>query len=85
MDGMDVNLAILNYRNFPRDEHLGSPAQRLMNRRLRSSFPVHDSRLEPQVVKHVEKSLQDARECQQNYATGTNNECLGQCSTADRS
>lgn len=38
-DGTDINLAWLNQRNTPRDEILGSPAQRLMSRRLKSTIP----------------------------------------------
>ena len=38
-DGTDINLAWLNQRNTPRDEVLGSPAQRLMSRRLKSMIP----------------------------------------------
>ena len=38
-DGTDINLALLNQRNTPRDNVLGSPAQRLMSRRLKSTIP----------------------------------------------
>lgn len=67
MDKSDINLALLNYRNTPRNENLGSPAQRLMNRRLRSSFPTHDKRLEPRVVKNVGNQLKEIRDRQKMY------------------
>ena len=41
-DGTDINLAMLNQRNTPRDEVLGSPAQRLMSRRSKSTIPCPD-------------------------------------------
>lgn len=45
----DFELALLNYRNTPR-EGLSSPAQLLMGRRLRCQLPVHPKLLEPQLV-----------------------------------
>ena len=47
-DGTDINLALLNQRNTPRDEVLGSPAQRLMPRRLKSTIPCSDKLLKRQ-------------------------------------
>jgi transposase InsO family protein len=47
-DGTDINLALLNQRNTPRDEVLGSPAQRLMSRRLKSTIPCSDKLLKRQ-------------------------------------
>ena len=47
-DGIDINLAMLNQRNTPRDEVLGSPAQRLMSRRLKSTIPCTDDLLKSQ-------------------------------------
>lgn len=67
MDETDFNSAMLNYRNTPRSESLGSPAQRLMNRRLRSSFPTHDKKLEPKVVRNVEHQLKEIRGRQKFY------------------
>ncbi|XP_061714580.1 uncharacterized protein K02A2.6-like [Cydia pomonella] len=45
----DFYLALLNYRNTPRDG-LSSPAQLLMSRRLRCKLPVHPELLKPQPV-----------------------------------
>ena len=47
-DGTNINLALLSQRNTPRDEVLGSPAQRLMSRRLKSTVPCSDKLLECQ-------------------------------------
>lgn len=38
-----------------------------MNRRLRSSFPIHDKKLEPQVVIDVQNQLQEMRHRQKSY------------------
>ncbi|XP_059061531.1 uncharacterized protein LOC131854428 [Achroia grisella] len=45
----DFDLALLNYRNTPRDG-LSSPAQLLMGRRLRCQLPVHENLLKPKPV-----------------------------------
>ena len=45
----DPYLTILNYRNT-RIDNLGSPAQLLMNRRLRSKLPVVQKQLKPKVI-----------------------------------
>ncbi|XP_028407548.1 uncharacterized protein K02A2.6-like [Dendronephthya gigantea] len=47
-DGTDISLALLNQRNTPRDDILGSPAQRLMSRRLKSALPCSDNLLKRQ-------------------------------------
>ena len=46
----DPYLSILLYRNTPSD-NLGSPAQLLMNRRLRSKFPL------PVTLKHLKPKV----------------------------
>lgn len=45
----DFNLALLNYRNTPRDG-LSSPAHLLMGRRLRCQLPVHPNILKPKPI-----------------------------------
>nr|XP_039248383.1 uncharacterized protein K02A2.6-like [Styela clava] len=49
-DGSDPYIALLNQRNIPRDDVLGSPAQRLLARRIKSNLPIAKSLLEPKVV-----------------------------------
>ncbi|XP_046841865.1 uncharacterized protein K02A2.6-like [Xenia sp. Carnegie-2017] len=39
-DNTDPYLGLLNYRNTPRNEIVGSPAQRLMGRRTRTLLPI---------------------------------------------
>ena len=48
-ENKDPYLSILSYRNTPID-NLGSPAQLLMNRRLRSKLPVIQKQLKPKVI-----------------------------------
>ena len=45
--GDDVYLALLDLRNVPRDDTLGSPAQRLMGRRTRTRLPTSEALLRP--------------------------------------
>lgn len=49
----DFNVALLNFRNTPRDG-LSSPAQLLMGRRLRCQLPVHHKLLEPRPINPLE-------------------------------
>ena len=39
-DGTDPYIALLNLRNAPRDQVLGSPAHRLQARKLKSELPT---------------------------------------------
>ena len=47
--GEDPYLSLLNSRNTPRDEVLGSPSQRLMSRRTKTLIPATEEQLKPQV------------------------------------
>ena len=49
-DGNDIQLALLDYRNTPRDFIVGSPAQRCMGRRTRTRLPMSNSLLEPKNI-----------------------------------
>lgn len=51
----DFHIALLNFRNTPRDG-LSSPAQLLMGRRLRCKLPVHPQLLEPKPISPTEHS-----------------------------
>ena len=57
-ENKDLYLSILNYRNTPIDD-LGSPAQLLMNKRLRYSLPITQTLLIPKVIgrKRVHEKL----------------------------
>ena len=48
-DNRDPYLGLLDYRNTPIDE-VGSPAQLVMSRRLRSIFPSTEAQLQPRVL-----------------------------------
>ena len=58
-DGSDPLLGLLNLRNVPRDQVLGSPMQRLMSRRTRCLLPVAKKLLAPRALnnKHVASHL----------------------------
>ncbi|CAC5425540.1 unnamed protein product [Mytilus coruscus] len=63
-DGKDPYIAMLKYRNTP-SENLDSPAQLLMNRRLRTTIPTIKNRLKPKCaeerrgIKKVIRELYD--------------------------
>ena len=46
----DLDAGLLNYRNTPPRGHSYSPAQRLFNRRTRTTIPTSDAALVPEVV-----------------------------------
>lgn len=57
-DGTDPFLAILEYRNTPISSDLGSPAQLLQSRRLRSVLPTIERHLKPEIQVHTKAKLQ---------------------------
>lgn len=67
IDKSDIQLALLTYRNTPRNNLLGSPSQRLMSRNTRSIIPIHKANLQPAIVRDVEKELQLLRGNQKHY------------------
>ena len=48
--GEDFCLALLDLRNTPRDDKIGSPMQRLQGRRAQTRLPILDSRLKPSTI-----------------------------------
>ncbi len=68
-DGSDVYMNLLNVRNVPRDNTLGSPAQRLMSRVTRNAIYTHSSLLKPKTMKPrlVNKQLKKKRSQQKLY------------------
>ena len=68
-DRSDIQLALLDFRNTPRDSFLGSPVQRCMGRRTRTRLPVCDSLLKPQVIKtnQVTERLKEIRTKSKSY------------------
>ncbi|XP_049275894.1 uncharacterized protein LOC125760177 [Rhipicephalus sanguineus] len=72
---VDFYMALLEWRNIPRDDVLRSPVQRLMGRQTRTLLPVPTSHLEPEAVpsKAVHSRLQEIRQSQKVYYNrGTN-------------
>ena len=67
-DGSDVYLGLLNLRNTPREE-LGSPAQRLLSRRTRTTLPTSTKLLKPKAfnTSSIKKSLVKKRMQQKRY------------------
>ncbi|XP_049518654.1 uncharacterized protein LOC119439980 [Dermacentor silvarum] len=62
-------MALLEWRNTPRDDVLQSPVQRLMGRQTRTRLPVPTSHLEPRTIPSdvVQGRLQDIRQRQRTY------------------
>ena len=68
-DAKDPYLALLAYRNTPRNAVLGSPVQRLMSRRTRNRLPVQNGLLEPRVIPThvVTQALNEVRNNSKEY------------------
>lgn len=67
IDNTDVKLALLTYRNTPRNNCLDSPSQRLMSRTTRSLIPTHVNNFKPRIVDNVHEELKDLRNKQKQY------------------
>ena len=65
----DPYLALLEYRNTPMSDHLGSPVQRLMGHRTKTLLPTSNSLLEPRTIspRTVTKELRHKKERQKYY------------------
>ena len=50
IEGKDFRLALLDYRNTPRDHIVGSPTQRCMGRRTRTRIPISNNALKPRII-----------------------------------
>ncbi|KAG5870593.1 hypothetical protein JTB14_018723 [Gonioctena quinquepunctata] len=57
LDNTDVRLALLNYRNTPRNNKLGSPNERLFSRITRSLIPTSTEMLKPILIEDVDTEL----------------------------
>lgn len=65
--GTDVFLALLTLRNTPTQGRTTSPAQRLLNRRTKTTLPTHDSLLEPAVNVNAKAELDKSKARQKMY------------------
>ncbi|XP_042148639.1 uncharacterized protein K02A2.6-like [Ixodes scapularis] len=68
LDKSDIQMALLSFRNTPRSEELGSPAQRLYSRRTRTLVPTHNKLLKPEIIQSVPDKLRHERNQQKAYA-----------------
>ena len=68
LDKRDPYLALLEYRNAPISDKLGSPAQRLMGRRTKTLLPTTTKLLQPKLInpQAAHKELKE-RKAQQKY------------------
>lgn len=66
-DKSDIYLALLNYRNAPRNDDLQSPNQRLMSRVTRSTIPTTKDVLQPRLITDVHRKLQKLRQNWKSY------------------
>ena len=68
LDKSDVQLALLNWKNTPRNDLLGSHNQHLFRRNTKSLIPTTDNNLKPKIVQGVTAELQQLREKQVSYS-----------------
>jgi len=61
-DNMDINLAILSWRNTPTQGGQYSPVQKLHSRRTRTQLPTSNKLLQPKVVRGVEDEIIQRRQ-----------------------
>jgi len=74
VSGNDFYLALLDVRNTPQEVFHSSPAQRMMNRRKRTTLPVSTSLLKPRVPENTMQSIR--RNQQSNGITTTGGQNL---------
>ena len=83
-DSRDPYLALLEYRNTPTD-NVGSPAQLLMSRRLRSIIPTSDALLKPMVLDaHKVMEKMELKQRKQKYYFDQQTKALPVLETGDR-
>ncbi|XP_038047830.1 uncharacterized protein K02A2.6-like [Patiria miniata] len=63
-DGSDLYRNLLNIRNVPTNPQLGSPSQRLMSRRLRTTIPTPTPLLKPAIYTRVTAQLRKRQQQQ---------------------
>ena len=68
-DGKDIYLALVEYRNTPWSDPIGSPAQRLMGRQTKTFVPTTGALLQPKTIDPtlVQKELAQHRRQQKYY------------------
>ena len=71
-DNQDPYLALLKWRNTPSSGMTTSPAQRMMNRRTRTSLPVHSHLLDSEITNEKEVLIKLKRQQEVQYNKGPN-------------
>ncbi|XP_059046435.1 uncharacterized protein K02A2.6-like [Achroia grisella] len=66
-DNTDIYLALLHHRNTPRLD-LGSPCQRLMNRRTKTLLPTNQKLFNSKVIKNINKQLRNIKNTEKKEA-----------------
>lgn len=68
-DKKDIYLALLEYRNTPLNDKLGSPVQRLMGRRTKTLIPTTEQLLKPKIIKPeiVQQEITKSKKRQKYY------------------
>ena len=64
---ININLALLNFRNTPLNNIDASPAQLLMSRRLRSRIPSDDTQLKPKIQNDKTTRIKENQRMQKLY------------------
>ena len=66
-DRRDPYLALLDFRNTPRDKHLETSVQRLMGRRTKTTLPTRETLLKSKLVKNVSSNLKEKRNAEKRF------------------
>lgn len=66
-DKSDPLMALLQFRNTPRDNELASPAERLFSQKLRTKLPIDTALLKPKIQSDVTAQLKQRREKSADY------------------
>lgn len=66
-ENIDIELALLEYRNSPIPGLNVSPAQIMFNRRVRTKIPVHTKLLQPEIPQNVHRKLMERQALTKNY------------------
>lgn len=66
-DSSSVEIGLMNYRNSPRDDKLGSPNERFLCRKTNTIVPMIEIHTKPKIIENVTQNLQIEREKQKFY------------------
>jgi len=66
-DNLDINLAILAWRNMPTEGSIYSPIQKLQSEQTWTQLPTSSKLLNPEVAKGIVEEIQDRAKQPKNY------------------